>query len=166
MIWRNVGKKAIAFILLGLGLWLLVPGRNVAGNPWMEDLIDECQMIESGERIRLYQMNGGATEALSYSATIDPGMLARERQFFFAYSSPQVEHVKCEARQVTLVGLDQSFTFPIEKIYHDLLGKPVILYRGTPEDMTNGFRIVAVIVGLLFLLVGLSLGFWPPKERA
>lgn len=139
---KNIAKGIIATVLLVLGFWFLVPGRNVAGNPHLETLIDECEVVGSEERIRLYEGNGGATGAFWYSATIDPGMFALERQFFFSYSSPQIEHAQCKEHEVRLVGPTQSFAFHVKKIYDELLDNPVNFYRGEPSNVTNGFRIV------------------------
>ena len=161
---NGISRWMIASIMLGAGIWLLLPGRNIAGDPWSETLTDECVAVESGERIRLYEGNGGATVASWYSVTIDPGIFARERQFFYAYSSPQIDTLRCENGEVVLVGLDQSFSFPIEKIYREMFDKPMVLYRGQPSDVGNGLRVVTVCLGLVLVIIGLSIAFWRPKR--
>ena len=163
---NGISRWMIATIVLGLGIWFLIPGRNIAGNPQSEILIDECVAVESGERIRLYRGDGGATVAYWYSLTMDPGMFARERQFFYAYSSPQIDNLRCENGEVTLVGLSQSFSFPVEKIYREMFDRPMILYRGQPDDVSNGLRVVTVCLGLVLSIIGLSIAFWRPKRIA
>jgi hypothetical protein len=160
MRYQHIGKRITVIIMLGIGLWLLWPGRNVAGNPQFETLINKC-LAGQGEHVRLYEGNGGATSAYWYSATIeDPGMFSRERQFFFSYSSPIIEQAMCKGTIVELVGPEQSLSFSLEKIHTELVDTPVNLYRGQPGKMTNGFTMVTIPLGILFLIVGFSLVFW------
>jgi hypothetical protein len=162
---KDILRGLIATFMLGLGICLMLPGRNMAGNPQSETLLDQCEIAGSGETIRLYRGDGGATVAYWYSATMDSGLFARERQFFFAYSSPQIENVRCLNRQVTLVGLDQSFSFPIEKLSAEMFDKPMLLYRGQPSDVRNNLRAASIGLGLVLSITGLSITFWRDKGR-
>src|SRR3954467_4236823 len=96
-------KGFLGLGLLTLGVWLLLPSRNVLGNPAFETLQGSCR-IAHGTLVRLYRGDGGATTGYWYSVTTQPGFPWTERQIYGAYSSPVVESVSCHGDSVSLHG--------------------------------------------------------------
>ncbi|MGE0498653.1 MAG: hypothetical protein AB7I35_07200 [Ramlibacter sp.] len=97
--------------LLAFSVWLVLPNRNVYGNPSMEDQLSSCN-LPSGAVVRLYKGNGGATTSYWYSLTHEGGLFEREKQIAFAYSSPVFTAVACNGDEMTLSSSasDESFT--------------------------------------------------------
>lgn len=64
--------------LLVIAVWIVLPGRNIYGNPWMEELVDSCTTSD-GTKVRLYVGSGFLT-AFWYSVTTEAGLFSLERQ--------------------------------------------------------------------------------------
>jgi hypothetical protein len=113
-----------------------IPGRNVAGNPSMERLVQRCTLPGSTV-IRLYRGEGGATVAFWYTLTRErPG--APEQQFWFSYAEPAVAGIACRPGGVLSVELDergpvQRETYTAGRIERDLVPRPLVYWRGSPE---------------------------------
>lgn len=155
-------KGFLALILIASGLYLLLPGRNVFGNPAFEREFQRCSVPGSGEVVRLYEGNGGATTAFWYTVTFDEGWLARERQIFFAYGSPEIKRVVCRGDAVDLVleeGLESPEILPLEKIRRELQYHPEALSMGkTFRPVSNPLRLLSIGAGVLLLGVGVLVG--------
>lgn len=141
-----------------LGLWLLVPGRNVAGNPAFEREIRRCR-LPTGDLIRLYEGNGGATTAFWYTVTHDGGWSSPERQILFSYGSPEVKEITCGQAGLELAFWDGAEetreVLSLERVRGKLRRKPLTLRMGERvQPGGNPFRWVGTIAGWGLLGLG------------
>jgi len=111
----------LALLLAILGIKLLLPDRNVWGNPQLETLMMQCQIPSTEAIIRLYQGNGGATVAYWYSVTFDNGKFLGEKQIFHTYAYPSIKSIDCRADGVTVLADEQTFNFNLEQIKNQLI---------------------------------------------
>jgi hypothetical protein len=100
----------IAVFFTVFAVWLVLPGRNMYGNPWSEELKQTC-MLPDGTTARLYLGNGGATTAFWYTVTVQSGLLSPERQIAFSYSSPAWETLSCGTGVISVSGDGSTITF-------------------------------------------------------
>jgi uncharacterized protein YjeT (DUF2065 family) len=89
--WTLVGT-----LLVASGVYLVIPGRNVHGNPWREREIASCLLSDSAE-VTLYQGDAGASSPNWYSVTHNPKGLEPERQILYRYRSPGLYDVVCDS---------------------------------------------------------------------
>jgi hypothetical protein len=150
-----------------LGLWLLLPGRNIAGNPSFEREIRRCR-LPNGDLVRLYEGNGGATTAFWYTVTHDGGWLSPERQVLFSYGSPEVKEIACGPSGVELTfwdGAEKTHeALSLERVRGKLRRKPITLRMG--ERVQPGgspFRWAGMVAGVV--LVASSFFVVPWKLR-
>jgi hypothetical protein len=114
--------------LLAAAVWLMLPGRNVHGNPWLEEPIASCS-LPSGVLARFYEGNGGATTDYWYTITVRGGGFKSERQIFFAYGLPKIESLECASGEVRLIGESEHYRLP-ERAFEALRGEPMSFWRG------------------------------------
>jgi hypothetical protein len=95
------GRAVIRAALLLLTAYLVVPGRNMRGNPSAESELAAC-VAPDGAVVRLYEGNGGATVATWYTVTHDPRGIRPERQVLFRPSYSNLKGIACDQRGVTL----------------------------------------------------------------
>jgi hypothetical protein len=154
-------KKASALIqgilALSLAIWgvkLLLPGRNVFGNPHSETLMMQCQIPSTEATVRLYEANGGATVAYSYSVTFDRGKFPGEKQFFYTYAYPSIQSIDCRSDRVIVLTDEQTFNLPVEQIKKQLIARPMGFYRGQKQkSYMQPLRGIALIFGVFLELV-------------
>lgn len=151
----------VALVLIALGLYFLVPGRNAFGNPLFERELQRCSIPGSSEVLRLYEGNGGATTAFWYTVTFDGGWLSRERQIFYSYGNPEVKRIACREDAVDLI-LEEGEppeSLPLQKVRRELRSRPIALSMGHPfQRVPNPLRPVSIGAGILFLGAGLLFG--------
>lgn len=92
--WTLIGAALIAF-----GIYLVVPGRNLHGDPAAELEIATC-VLPGGTRVRLYQGDSAAI-ATWYSVTHDPRGPFRERQIVYR-RSPGLYDLVCDSSGVVI----------------------------------------------------------------
>jgi len=92
--WTLIGVTLIAF-----GMFLVVPGRNLHGDPAAELEIASC-VLPDDTRMRLYQGESAAI-ATWYSVTHDPWGPQRERQIVYR-RSPGLFDLVCDSSGVAI----------------------------------------------------------------
>jgi len=149
----------LVFGLCALGIYLLLPPRNLFGNPADERELQHCTLADGAE-VRLYQGNGGATVAFWYTVTHARGWREPERQIFYAYGYPEIRGIACRPDGVGLTLLDGSGerqeTLPLARIRRELRGRPVTLSQGERLE-GRGLRPASIGLGTLLLSAGLAL---------
>jgi hypothetical protein len=153
-----------------LGVWLLPPGRNAAGNPAFEQEIRRCR-LPNGDLVRLYEGNGGATTAFWYTVTHDGGWWSPERQILFSYGSPEVKEITCGPAGVELAfwdGVDETReVLSRERIRGKLRRKPIALRMGERvEPGGSPFRWVGTVAGVVLLVLGVLVAPWKRRSRS
>lgn len=147
-------QSILALLLAILGVKLLLPDRNVWGNPQFETLMMQCQIPSTEAIIRLYQGNGGATVAYWYSVTFDDGKFPGEKHIFYAYAYPSIKSIDCRADRVAVLADEQKFNFTIEQIKNKLINQPIGFYRGEPKQKAiQPLRILMLSFGVLLELI-------------
>jgi len=122
-----------AFTLLLLACWAAWPSRNLHGNPSLEHLLAQCATF-SGDVVRLYEGNGGATTNYWYTVTVTPRSFASERQILFAYGSPVLRGLTCGAEAVHIETDAAPISIPESKFAH-LHERPRALWHNTERDV-------------------------------
>lgn len=159
-------KKASALfpglLAIALAVWgikLLLPERNIFGNPEQETLVTQCQVKATEATVRLYQGDGGATVASWYSVAFSGGRFSRERQIFYTYGSPSITSIDCRAGEVAVITDEKTFHLPLNQIRNELVHQPMGFYRGEPQKpFIQPMRLLTIIWGLfLELISGLML---------
>jgi hypothetical protein len=104
------------------------------------DLLNSCEVPATGDTIRLYEGNGGATTAFWYLATIQHPDDSAEYMFFHAYGSPFISDVECSTDSTTLIddgrysgGVHREWVFSLPEIEEDLIYDPYQLEWGEEE---------------------------------
>jgi hypothetical protein len=92
--WTVIGAALIV-----AGIWVVVPGRNLHGDPREELELSTCVMPDD-TRVRLYQ--GDSAGVLTwFSVTHDPAGPFRERQILYS-RSPGLYDVVCDSTGVVI----------------------------------------------------------------
>lgn len=144
----------LALLLAIWGVKLLLPDRNVWGNPQLETLMMQCQIPSTEAVIRLYQGNAGATVAYWYSVTFDNGKFPTEKQIFHTYAYPSIQSIDCRPDEVTVLADEQSWTFSLKEIKNQLINQPIGFYRGEPQQKSiQPLRILTLSFGVLLELI-------------
>ncbi len=93
---RTHFRVVFAIWLLVIAVWIVLPGRNTYGNPWMEELVDSCTTSD-GTKVRLY-LGSGFLTAFWYSVTTEAGLFSLERQILYqghcTYLSSAPPHIQ------------------------------------------------------------------------
>ncbi|MGQ4647474.1 hypothetical protein [Lyngbya aestuarii] len=146
----------LALILAIWGIKLLLSERNVFGNPQLETLMAQCQIpsTETETTIRLYEGNGGATVAYSYSVTFFEGKFFREKQFFYTYGFPVIKSIDCHNDRVSIFTDEETFDFTLEQIKSKLIHQPIGFYKGQQQKSSiQPLRVLTLTFGLFLELV-------------
>ncbi|WP_044207416.1 hypothetical protein [Coleofasciculus chthonoplastes] len=150
---RKVSALAQCILALVLAIWgvkLLLPDRNVWGNPQFETLMMQCQIPSTEAIIRLYQGNGGATVAYWYSVTFDHGKFPGEKQIFHAYAYPSIQSIDCHTDGITVFTDEQDFNLTLEQIKNQLIKQPIGFYKGELQQKSiQPLRILTLSSGVL-----------------
>jgi len=143
-----------ASALLLIAGWLALPSRNVYGNPWAEELKQDCA-FSNGTKARLYLGNGGATTAYWYTVTVETGLLSPERQVAFSYSEPTLSELECRDDRLVISGGERLVIAASE--FADRRDAPLIYWRGKPEIASRTWSVMdSVRLGIAASLVGVA----------
>ena len=153
--------------LAAFALWIAIPGRNVQGNPGMEDEIDRCK-TPSGTTFRLYQGNGRATTSYWYTLTSEHGIFSREKQIVFSYESPEFRSISCANDQTILAGPQTTMRFGTSEL-NAMRNTPLSYWRSKQNDASSDIDLLSIIrlgfAALLFLWAyTLALGNWRSRK--
>lgn len=149
-------RLVVVIILLVAGVWLMLPGRNLYGNPWFEILIGECRLAD-GSTIRFYEGNGGATTAFWQTVTHFRFPSMRERQIVFAYASPTIVAATCQSDDVNVVFDDgiarRKLLFEQAHILEKLRERPFAFHSGRNLEppWLGPVRLSSAVLGALML---------------
>src|SRR5688500_19877029 len=113
--WTLIGAALIAF-----GIYLVVPGRNLHGDPAAELEIASC-VLPDDTRMRLYQGDSAAI-ATWYSVTHDPWGPQRERQIVYR-RSPGLYDLVCDASGVVIRSDAAPITLTPEQAHRLQIGR-------------------------------------------
>lgn len=148
-----------ASALLFIACWLALPSRNAYGNPWLEELKQDCA-FSNGTKARLYLGNGGATTAYWYTVTVETGLFSPERQVAFSYSEPALSEIECRDDRLVISGGEKLVIGASE--FADRRNAPIIYWRGNPEVTARTWSVMdSIRLGIATCLVGIAgwLGF-------
>ena len=129
--------------LAAFALWIAIPGRNVQGNPSMEDEIDRCTTT-SGTTFRLYRGNGGATTSFWYTLTSEHGIFSREKQIVFSYDSPEFRSVSCTNDQTIIAGPKTTIRFGTSDLAA-MRNTPMSYWPIRQNDAYSGIDLLSII---------------------
>ena len=107
---RTHFRVVLAIWLLVIAVWIVLPGRNTYGNPWMEELVDSCTTSD-GTKVRLY-LGSGFLTAFWYSVTTEAGLFSLERQILYVYSGPELHTLACADRQLSITAETGPIVIP------------------------------------------------------
>lgn len=127
MNFRTTTRFLVSVSLLLFAAWLAYPGRNLHGNPSMEELVQSC--TSGGTTFRLYVGNGGATTAFWYTITMDGGFPSREKQVLFSYDTPELSAITCG---------EQSFVVSSSGGNIPVTAEDLLAFRDTPRAYWRG----------------------------
>ena len=141
-------------IIVGIviGIWLIIPSRNVSGNPMFETMIQKSKN-SAGNLFRLYSGDGGPTVGPWETVTYDPGLFGREKQIFSNYIEPEIRSIRCEENGLILEGPKITILLPycdMAKLTRD----PIIYYEGKISKASQSpIRHILLFIGIGVLLV-------------
>lgn len=151
---RTASLLGTAFALLLVAAWLTFPSRNVYGNPWFEELKQDCA-FSNGTKARLYLGNGGATTAYWYTVTVETGLFSPERQVAFSYSEPTLSELECGNDRLVISGGERLVIATSE--FADRRDAPLFYWRGKPEIAERTWSVMdSVRLGIAAVLVGIA----------
>lgn len=108
--WTLVGT-----LLVVSGAYLLLPSRNVHGNPWREREMASCILSDSAE-LKLYQGDARGSAPAWYSVTHNPKGLALERQIIYRERSPGLYDLVCDSAGVVIQTDGQPIALSTEQV--------------------------------------------------
>jgi len=148
---KKLIQLILCFLLFGLSIWLIWPGRNEFGNPRNEVKIASCETSKS--IVRLYQGDGGATVSYSWSITAQNKSSPFEWQVFYTYSSPGIESLYCiEDKVLALEGTKVITEISSGIISEPAIGKVPGFYKGESDfRYRNIFFNVSTYFGIITL---------------
>ena len=117
--------------ILAIVAWLVWPGRNMRGNPWMEELNQSCT-LRGGTVVRFYVGNGGATTAFWYSVTSEEGLFMPERQIFYSYHQPALTEITC-SDETLVIALESGELRVSSGQISTLRKSPLVYFRGLAD---------------------------------
>jgi len=136
----------VAFAILGV--WLLVPGRNVVGNPRLETLQRECHAPEGGV-FRLYVGDAGAMVAPWFTVTYQSSGAGREQQIFNSFRRPVIDSLRCDPESVLLSSREGDVRLSYARVHTELVRQPLLYYdRQVDDQAIQPLRVLAIISGL------------------
>jgi hypothetical protein len=165
-------RVVLAIVFGLLGIWLIIPGRNVIGNPWVESEIAVCSLPGDAGTIRLYKGGGGATVASWCSVTYEAGgWFSHEHQIYC--TTDVISGIKSEGDSIVLSGTfshtsKPTFALSLYRIKAELVERPLIDYRGIDVEGIQPMRLIQIVFGVLFLLpitVRTGLHLWKQGKR-
>jgi hypothetical protein len=147
-----IGRTFIVAALAAFGLWLLVPGRNVVGNPKLETLKQECHGPD-GSAFRFYVGDAGAMVAPWYTVTYEPSAPGRERQIFNSYRRPAIDSLRCERNSVLLTSREGDVRLSYARVRTVFFRRPLLYYdRRLDDQAIQPLRVVELVLGVSSLL--------------
>jgi hypothetical protein len=160
-------QAILAYFMFVLGLYAVVPSRNVRGSPGMERELGRCTLSD-GALIRLYRGEGNATVAFWYTVTHKPRRWGMERQIVFSYSEPTFSQVTCTSRGLALTDSDESLGVALStNEARAMRWNPRQYWRGGIQYSKRVSIIgIAQVEGLVILFVAVALlKFNRPRNR-
>ena len=94
--WTLIGALLIVY-----GVTLVLPGRNVLGDPRREREMASCVLADEAE-VKLYQGDSTATSPAWYSVTHNPAGPLPERQIIYRSKAPALYDLFCDSTGVVV----------------------------------------------------------------
>ena len=94
--WTLLGATLVA-----TGVYLVVPSRNLQGDPRAEHELASCVLPDDAE-VKLYQGDSSAAGPAWWSVTHDPDGLEPERQIVYRRRSPALYDLVCDSVGVVI----------------------------------------------------------------
>lgn len=116
----------IAFLcLIGSGICRISAEKRAQKN-----MVSECEIPISGEKVRLYMTQGSSvTTSDSYRVTFQAPR-KNEVKIYSAYSSPAIKSIACEDTSVIFTFYpDNSVSIPVSWIKEKLVHTPLTFYK-------------------------------------
>ena len=147
--WTFIGALLIVY-----GVTLVLPGRNVHGDPRREREMASCVLSDQAE-VKLYQGDSTATSPAWYSVTHNPTGLRPERQIVYRNKAPALYDLFCDSAGVVI----RTDSLPIT-----LTAEQASRMREWPRDTRPRPMLRWPIAATLVLLGSGLLWFLRPKR--
>jgi hypothetical protein len=148
--WTLVGT-----LLVVSGVYVIMPGRNLHGNPWRERETASCVLPDTAE-VTLYQGgDAGGSGPTWYSVTHNPKGFEPERQILYRFRSPPLYDLFCDASGVVIRTDGPPITLTTAQA-RQLRQRPSAL---------QPIRVLQWVVGTALILGGLAL-LWFLRPRS
>lgn len=153
---RTHFRVVFAIWLLVIAVWIVLPGRNTYGNPWMEELVDSCTTSD-GTKVRLY-LGSGFLTAFWYSVTTEAGLFSFERQILYVYSGPELHTLACADRLLSITAETGPIVIPESEL-------PAL--RKSPRNYSSAESGAWSMIGYAIsaLLAAMAFAVAPPIRR-
>ena len=140
----------VATSLIVSGVYLVVPKRNLHGNPRAEQELASCQLSDEAE-IRLYQGDSAAAKASWFSVTHDPPGPLPERQIIYQFRSPALYDLVCDSVGVIIRTDTAPITLSAEQAFR-LREWPADAQQRDVKRWAIGGGMVLLGIALLWLI--------------
>lgn len=160
---KSIKILIVSGLLLAASIWIVVPGRNINGNPSLEEELQTCTFTD-GTKATLYQGNGGASTAFWYSVTVEKGIFYPERQIAFSYSFPTWENLTCNEDNLDISGNLKIRTSDFSKYR----ATPIAIWKGEPEKTPRQWRqldILRLATSLVLVVVAACLAYYTARNN-
>ena len=104
----------IGTVLIVSGVYVVVPGRNVHGDPRAERELASCILPDNAE-VRLYEGDSAAASTGWFSVTHDPKGPHLERQIVYRNRSPALYDLVCDSLGVVIRTNAEPITLTAEQ---------------------------------------------------
>ena len=143
--WALVGT-----LLIASGVYLVMPSRNLHGDPRVEQELASCVLQDDAE-VRLYQGDSAAAKASWFSVTHDPKGLLPERQIIYQFRSPALYDLVCDSLGVIIRTDTEPITLSAEQAFR-LRDWPAEARDRDVKRWAVGGALVLMGLGLLWLV--------------
>jgi hypothetical protein len=145
VLWTLIGTALIVS-----GVHLVLPGRNLYGNPRVEHELASCKLADDAE-IRLYEGDSVAAKASWYSVTHNPAGPLPERQIIYQFRSPALYDLVCDSLGVVIRTNTEPISLSAEQAFR-LREWPRDAQRQSATRWAGGGALVLLGAGLLWML--------------
>ena len=122
-----------ALLASAVGVWMLLPSRNVRGVTLFESRVNSCTLSPSGISVSLFDGDVGAMASDWYSVTERAAWSPFRHQIFYAYATPVIERVRCRPGDTLgIVGLTSTRSLPLGRMATSLRENPLLFVRDSP----------------------------------
>jgi len=130
---KKVLLLVLAVISIMAGALIVASDRNITEIfPLGGSMIDQCEVLDDGGKIRLYEGGSSITTPTWYSVTFQDSFFAMERPFFGSYAYPLVSNVECSTGSVVIYDMSGAvlLSATVDHIQKELVNESVVFDYG------------------------------------